>query len=57
MQPHLSHFLITSCTGIIVANNLGDLAERCRWLRPRQAIWMVVGGWGMSFLVGWLFLL
>jgi hypothetical protein len=56
MHPHLSHFLITSLTGILVVTNIGDLAERCRWLRPRQAILMVVGGWGISFLVGWLFL-
>lgn len=49
MQPHLSHFLITSCTGIVLVNAVGDLAERCRWLRPRQAWLAILGGWGISF--------
>jgi hypothetical protein len=57
IQPEVLHGLLFLPCGMVLVNALGDLAERCRWLRPRQAIVVVVGGWVISFAVGSLFLL
>ena len=57
MHPHLLPFLFYLLLGFNLANFAGDLAESRRWLRPKQAFLAVLGGWGVSFAVGSIFLL